>query len=177
MNQSGYGQYGGFQPYSSYGYQKMPYYGGTSAPAPQMPAGGYPPIGTGAGGFPPAGAGTGGFPPAGVPAGAGAAPSTGVDVPGMLPTEQSYIENILRLNKGKLVEVYTTFENNTQWNAKVFRGLIEAAGRDHLIISDPQSGARYLIPMVYLDYVQFEEEVEYEYPFGSSPGLATYPPR
>ncbi|MBB6445523.1 spore coat protein GerQ [Bacillus benzoevorans] len=174
MSQSGYGQYGGYQPYSSYGYSKAPapYYGG---PAAQMPAGGYPPLGTGAGGMPPAG--TGGFPPVGAATGGGAAPTTGVDVPGMLPTEQSYIENILRLNKGKLVNVYTTFENNKEWNAKIFRGLIEAAGRDHLIISDPQSGARYLIPMVYLDYVQFDEEIEYEYPFGSSPGLATYPPR
>jgi spore germination protein Q len=176
MSQTGYGQYGGYQPFSSYGYQKVPYYGGPAAQMP-MPAGGYPPVGTGAGGMPPVGTGTGGFPPVGAATGGGAAPSTGMDVPGMLPTEQSYIENILRLNKGKLVDVYTTFENNTQWNAKVFRGLIEAAGRDHLIISDPQTGARYLIPMVYLDYVQFDEEIEYEYPFGSSPGLATYPPR
>ena len=50
----------------------------------------------------------------------------------MLPVEQSYIENILRLNKGKLVTVYATFENNTEWNAKIFKGIIEAAGRDHL---------------------------------------------
>ena len=41
---------------------------------------------------------------------------------GMLPVEQSYIENILRLNKGKLATVYATFENNTQWNAKIFKG-------------------------------------------------------
>lgn len=171
MSQSGYGQYGG---YPTYGYQKAPYYGGTAG-IPQMPlapSGGYPPVGTG--GFPPVG--TGGFPPVGAGTG-GTAPSTGVDVPGMLPTEQSYIENILRLNKGKLVDVYATFENNREWNAKVFRGIIEAAGRDHVIISDPQTGARYLIPMVYVDYVQFEEEIEYEYPFGASPGLATYPPR
>ena len=96
--------------------------------------------------------------------------------PGMLPLEQSYIENILRLNKGKLVHVFTTFENNNQWNAKEFVGIIEAAGRDHLILSDPQTGKRYLIPMVHLDYVTFEEEVEYESQFGGG-GMATYPPR
>ena len=98
-------------------------------------------------------------------------------IPGMLPAEQSYIENILRLNKGKLVTVYATFENNKEWNAKVFKGLIEAAGRDHLILSDPQTGERILLPMVYLDYVTFSEEIEYEYPFGAVPGLTTYPPR
>jgi len=100
----------------------------------------------------------------------------GPDIPGMLPTEESYIENILRLNKGKLVTVYATFENNNQWNAKIFKGIIEAAGRDHLILSDPQTGKRILLPMVYLDYVVFDEEIEYEYPYNGA-ALASYPPR
>lgn len=95
----------------------------------------------------------------------------------MLPLEQSYIENILRLNKGKLATVYATFENNTEWNAKIFKGLIEAAGRDHLILSDPQTGQRILLPMIYLDYVTFDEEIEYEYPFGGGQGLSQYSPR
>lgn len=105
------------------------------------------------------------------------APS-GPQVPGMLPVEESYIENILRLNKGKLVSLHATFENNKEWNARVFKGVIEAAGRDHVIISDPQTGKRYLIPMVYVDFITFDEEIEYEYPFGGGgPGLASYPPR
>jgi spore germination protein Q len=112
------------------------------------------------------------FPQQGVPAGPPAAPQP------MLPIEQSYIENILRLNKGKLVTVYATFEGNNQWNAKVFKGIIEAAGRDHVIISDPQTGMRYLIPMVPIDYFTFDEEIEYEYPFaGGAPNLGAYPPR
>jgi spore germination protein Q len=100
-------------------------------------------------------------------------------VPGMLPIEESYIENILRLNKGKLVDVYATFENNTQWNAQKWTGIIEAAGRDHLILSFPETGGRLLLPMVYLDYVTFREEIEYEYPFaaGGGPSLSQYPPR
>ncbi|EIJ80247.1 spore coat protein GerQ [Bacillus methanolicus PB1] len=101
-------------------------------------------------------------------------PTTGPQVPGMLPIEESYIENILRLNKGKLATVYMTFEDK---ESKVFKGIIEAAGRDHLIISDPQTGTRYLLPMVYLNYVSFDEEIEYEYPLGGGPGLASYPPR
>ncbi|WP_246234708.1 spore coat protein GerQ [Bacillus aquiflavi] len=106
------------------------------------------------------------------------APTLGPQIPGMLPLEESYIENILRLNKGKLVDVYMTFENNREWNAKIFKGIIEAAGRDHLILSDPQTGFRYLLPMVYVDYITFEEEIEYEYPFaaGTQP-LSAYSPR
>ncbi|MBY0123402.1 spore coat protein GerQ [Bacillus sp. S/N-304-OC-R1] len=117
---------------------------------------------------------TGGvMPPTGM-----SAPASGPQIPGMLPIEQSYIENILRLNKGKLATVYATFENNREWNAKKFEGIIEAAGRDHLIISDPQTGMRYLIPMVYVDYVTFPEEIEYEYPgFTPSGMLSQFSPR
>lgn len=124
-----------------------------------------------------AGAGAqGGFPPAAQPQ-FPTQPGAGAQVPGMLPIEESYIENILRLNKGKLATAYFTFENNTQWNALQVQGLIEAAGRDHLIMSDPQTGKRYLFPMVYLDYITFDEEIEYDYPFGGGAGLASYPPR
>ncbi|WP_010677261.1 spore coat protein GerQ [Bacillus timonensis] len=98
------------------------------------------------------------------------------NVPGMLPLEESYIENILRLNKGKLATVYMGFDNTNQ--QKVFKGLIEAAGRDHLILSDPQTGMRYLLLMVYLQYVTFDEEIEYQYPLGGGgQGLVSYPPR
>lgn len=144
----------GFQAYNGAPRQQMPY------PSQQ----GYPPM-------PPQGGISGSpLPP-------GTTPAPGAQIPGMLPIEQSYIENILRLNKGKLVTVYTTFENNREWNAKAFKGIIEAAGRDHVILSDPQTGERYLIPMVAVDYITFQEEIEYEYPFGSAPSLSTYPPR
>lgn len=97
----------------------------------------------------------------------------GVNVPGMLPIQQSYIENILRLNRGKLAKVYMTFENNNEWNAKIFRGIIEAAGRDHIILSDPDTGHRFLLLMIYLDYVEFDQELNYSYPgiAGNTPGL------
>ncbi|MFC3886366.1 spore coat protein GerQ [Bacillus songklensis] len=94
---------------------------------------------------------------------------------GQLPLEESYIENILRLNRGKVATVYMTFEGNNQ---KVFKGVVEAAGRDHIILSDPQTGRRYILLMVYLDYVTFDEEIEYTYPFtGGQQPLSSYPPR
>ena len=107
-------------------------------------------------------------------------PAGGTGVPqapgGMLPIEESYIENILRLNKGKVATVYMTFEGNNQ---KVFKGIVEAAGRDHIILSDPQTGKRYVLLMVYLDYITFDEEIEYTYPFntGGQQPLSSYSPR
>lgn len=167
MSQSNYNQYVDYRMNPYYGYQQ-PYAGGavqrTSYSAQPQPLPFPQPVTPG---------GTGPLP------GAMTVPTTGPQIPGMLPIEQSYIENILRLNKGKLVTVFATFENNREWNAKQFHGIIEAAGRDHVILSDPQTGKRYLIPMVYVDYVTFDEEIEYEYPtFGAAPGmLSTYSPR
>jgi spore germination protein Q len=93
---------------------------------------------------------------------------TGVNVPGMLPVEESYIENILRLNLGKMATIYMTYENNSEWNAKIFKGRLEAAGRDHIIISDPQTGMRFLLLMVNLDYITFDEELKYSPSFGGT---------
>lgn len=75
--------------------------------------------------------------------------------------EESYIENILRANLGKTATIYQTFENNTEWNAKVFTGVLEAAARDHIIISDPTTGRRFLLLMVNLDYITFDEPLNY----------------
>ncbi|TDL79123.1 spore coat protein GerQ [Peribacillus frigoritolerans] len=92
---------------------------------------------------------------------------------GMLPLEESYIENILRLNRGKVATIYMTFEASKEWNSKIFKGVIEAAGRDHIILSDQKTSKRYLLLMVYLDYITFDEEIAYYYPYD----MASSPPR
>ncbi|MOA42064.1 Spore coat protein GerQ [compost metagenome] len=91
--------------------------------------------------------------------------STGTVVPQQIPVfEQSYIENILRLNLGKVGTFYMTYENNSEWNAKIFKGVLEAAGRDHIIISDPNTGVRTILLMVNLDYATFDQPLVYQYP-------------
>ena len=75
--------------------------------------------------------------------------------------EQSYIENILRLNKGKKVKVYATFPDANDWRDKVFSGIIEQAGRDHLIIRDVEKNSWYLIPIIYLSFVEADEKFNY----------------
>ena len=80
---------------------------------------------------------------------------------GMLPLEQSYIENILRLNKGKPATIVMTYERGSSLGTQSYTGIIEAAGRDHIVISEPKSGKRYLLLMIYLDYVEFPGEITY----------------
>ena len=83
----------------------------------------------------------------------------------LMPIEQSYIENILRLNKGKRVNVYMSYADSNEWRDKIYSGIIEEAGRDHLIISDPVNGNWYLLRMIYLDYVEFMEKINYSHSY------------
>ncbi|MNG41832.1 Spore coat protein GerQ [compost metagenome] len=53
--------------------------------------------------------------------------------------------------------------------------MIEAAGRDHIIISDPATGMRYLLLMLNLDYVTFDGPINYEYPFNGGTVTSTTP--
>ena len=79
-------------------------------------------------------------------------------------TEESYIENIVRLNRGKLGTFYMTYSDSNEWRDRVYKGVIEAAGIDHIIISDPRDGKRYVLLNIYLDWIEFNEEINYEYP-------------
>lgn len=87
---------------------------------------------------------------------------TGQQFPGGA-VEESFIENILRFNKGKIGTFYFTYQGNNKWNAMVYRGRVETAGRDHIIISDPASGKRFLLMMANLDWVEFDEQINYPY--------------
>lgn len=83
--------------------------------------------------------------------------------------EQSYIENIIRINKGKMAKFHVTVPGSIEWQDRVFTGIIEQAGRDHIIISNPNTGEWYLILMIYLDFVTFEEPINYNTQFATPP--------
>ncbi len=88
----------------------------------------------------------------------------------LIPQEQSYVENILRMNRGKVATVYATYDNNPEWAARVFRGEVENAARDHVVLSDPQTGQRYIIMMVNIDYLTFDEPLRYPEEIYRPPG-------
>ena len=82
-----------------------------------------------------------------------------------IPLEQSYIENILRLNKGKIGKFYMSFPDSVDWRDKIFTGIIEQSGRDHIILSDPATGKWYLLLMIYVDFITFDEKINYSQEF------------
>ncbi len=79
-----------------------------------------------------------------------------------LPMEQSYVENILRMNKGKVASFYMTFPDAGEWKDRIFTGVVEQAARDHFVISDPKTGKWYLLLSIYLDFIVFDEEINYK---------------
>lgn len=74
--------------------------------------------------------------------------------------EQSYIENVIRLNRGKKARFHITVPGSSEWQDKVFEGIIEQAGKDHIIVSNPTNGEWYLILLIYLDFVTFDEPIK-----------------
>ena len=153
-------------------YTKSPWPQSTAVPVPYpgMQAGGATTMIPGTTGttFPvPVQPGVGVTPPA-VTSGSAVSP-TGMIFPPP-PREESYVENILRMNLGKVGTFYMTYENNSEWNAKIFKGVVEAAGRDHIVISDPATGRRFLLLTLNLDYVTFDEPLVYNLPFGTMGG-------
>lgn len=163
VSPAGTGGYGGVSPFGGGGYGQASVLPASTTPNMPMPMA--MPMGMPMGMPAMPGMGTMGatsVPP--VPSGSVVTP-TGGNIVAVPMVEESYVENILRLNRGKMATFYMTYENNREWNAKVFRGIIEAAGRDHIIISDPSTGMRYLLLTLNLDYVTFDGEIAYEYPF------------
>ena len=55
-----------------------------------------------------------------------------------------------------------SFSDSINWRDKIFTGIIEQAGRDHIILSDPNTGKWYMLLMIYLDYVEFDERINYK---------------
>lgn len=76
-------------------------------------------------------------------------------------TEQTYLENILRLNIGKLGTFYFTYTGSNDWRDRAYKGIIEQVGRDHFIISDPKNKKHYVFQFVYFDWAEFDEQLIY----------------
>ena len=75
-------------------------------------------------------------------------------------SEGAYVENLIQNNKGKVGKFYMSFPNRNE-KEKTFIGVIEQAGKDHIIISEPSSGKYYLLLLMFMDYVEFDEKINY----------------
>ena len=75
---------------------------------------------------------------------------------------QSYLGNILKLNVGKLGKFYFTYSDSDKWRDKSYVGIVEDVGRDYILIKDPNSEKRFLLSFIYLLWVEFDEELDFQ---------------
>ena len=54
-----------------------------------------------------------------------------------------------------------TFPDSIEFKDREFRGIIEQAGRDHIILKDPSTGTWELLRMIYVDFITFDEPINY----------------
>ena len=71
-----------------------------------------------------------------------------------------YIENILQKTEPIKAIVFMTFPDSNEWRDRKFDGIIEGSGRDHIVVSDPKTGSWFVLPMIYVDYIQFDENIQ-----------------
>ena len=67
------------------------------------------------------------------------------------------LDDILKINKGKKVSVYTSFKNSNEWKDKIFTGIIEDSYKDYIVLSDPKTGTWYIIPIKCIGFIKSEE--------------------
>ena len=71
----------------------------------------------------------------------------------------NFIDDVLKNNKGKKVVISITLPNNKDFQEKTFNGIVEQTGKDYIIIYNPEDGKYYLIPLMYLNYIKFDEKI------------------
>lgn len=74
-------------------------------------------------------------------------------------TNNPSMSDTLSLNRGKIITVYATFNGSVSWPDKAFTGVLKNYEMDHLTLSDPKSGKWYVIPTIYVDYVESDEKI------------------
>jgi len=65
---------------------------------------------------------------------------------------QTYLENILRLNIGKLGTFYFTYTGSTDWRDRAYKGTI---------VRDPKNQKYYIFQFVYFDWAEFDEPLNF----------------
>lgn len=75
------------------------------------------------------------------------------------PSEQITYDNLLKLNKGKKLKLFSFFNEDSDGKEKIFEGILENSFKDFIIISNPNNGAWYLIKTKDIKYIEFLEKI------------------
>ena len=70
-----------------------------------------------------------------------------------------FAEDILNKNKGKYIKVYMSFTDSKEWCDRIFEGILEAWGRDFILLFDKTNNKRYMVWNLYIDFIEFFEPI------------------
>ena len=79
----------------------------------------------------------------------------------VVPFEDSYIDSLIRNNIGKQICIYVTFPSSNDFRDFKFNGILEQSGKDYVVLSEPSTGKWHLIPSIYIDFITFDENINY----------------
>ena len=65
----------------------------------------------------------------------------------------NYVEDYLKANIGKKIELHVSFSDSIEWRDSVFKGILENVGKDYIVIN--LDNKRYIIWNIYIDYAVF----------------------
>ncbi len=63
----------------------------------------------------------------------------------------NYVDEYLKSNIGKRIEVHTSFSDSIEWRDSVFQGTLETTGKDFIVINTDNK--KYVIWSIYIDYI------------------------
>lgn len=63
----------------------------------------------------------------------------------------NYVEDYLKANIGKKVEVHVSFADSIEWRDTIFTGILEMVGKDYIVINSNKN--RQIIWSIYIDYI------------------------
>ena len=70
--------------------------------------------------------------------------------------EEEYIDTIIKKNIGKNAKFYITIPTSTNWQDKIFEGIIENVGKDHVLLLNPNTNEKYIIPLIYTAFITYK---------------------
>ncbi len=69
------------------------------------------------------------------------------------------IEELLKFNRGKKIIIHMGFPNNKEQTN--ITGILEQSNQEYITLSNPQTGAWNILPTIYIDYITFDENINY----------------
>ena len=63
----------------------------------------------------------------------------------------NYVEEYLKNNVGKKVEVHVSFSDSIEWRDTIFKGILEETGKDFIVVNNDNK--KYVIWSIYIDYI------------------------